>query len=586
MKLCASHDGSGNFCIEPQPLDWGEENSPALRMLLSSILSGIGQALLFEAGKAIIPLPDLRLTVAGKAEGNTFTQEGLHIIIEVAGAQDTLEHLASAALAACFPKGALACPLHHIVIARSYAVSGISEHIALVNLGLEGFCNELKEQNVPTAQVDWRPPAGGDKELIDILCRLHNPEVDEANAETIRRMKESRPLWTDVQPAIKAIPGMQTNHILHSGPPIDFYAMCDPQQRAVEAAAIFEGWVADRDGLEAKLKSGDIVLANNYSFGSIGAMCGVISPSMPVLVTENAAFGTKSWSTFNEGKGNVIWMGTYDKGTIERLCWMRDVFGPVMGRAIRAREEGLDIFKLIAQGVLMGDEVHARSAACTLLLLREMLPLFLKSDESKETINKVTEFIAGNNHSFLSFTLTACKAAAEAAHGVKHSTIVTAMSRNGVDFGLRIGGLDEWFIAPTAPMDEAIYYSGYGPQDAAGDIGDSAIVETLGLGGMVIGGAPSISSFVGGGMANSRRAMHEMQRICASNNPKFAPGAVDFTPAPLGIDLRKVMRLGVTPIVDTGVLHKASGVGQIGTGIARAPIDVFAKALRGFGTAR
>lgn len=462
-------------------------------------------------------------------------------------------------------------------------MTGISEHMALVNVGLEKFYNELKSQHVETVQVDWRPPAGGDRRLINILCALQTQEVEKANEETVRRMKASRPLWVDVQPAISVIPGMQPNHILHSGPKIEFARMCDPQQRAVEAAAIFEGWCTDKASLEAKLGSGDIVLANNYAFGAAGAMCGVITPSMPVLVVENREFGTKSWTTFNEGKGNVIWMGTYDKGTIERLRWMRDVLGPVLGRAVRSLKEGIDIFKIISQGVLMGDEVHARSAASTLLLLRELLPALLASGESKETIARIVAFIGGNNHSFLPLTIAGCKASAEAAHGVKHSTIVTAMSRNGVDFALRVGGLDKWFIAPTAPMDEAIYYSGYGPQDAAGDIGDSAIVETMGLGGMVIGGAPSISSFVGGGMASSLRSMKNMQQICASNNPKFAPGAVDFTPAPLGIDVRKVLRLGVTPIVDTGVLHKASGVGQIGTGIARAPMACFELALRGLG---
>ena len=462
-------------------------------------------------------------------------------------------------------------------------MTGISEHMALVNVGLEKFYNELRSQNVESVQVDWRPPAGGDKELINILCALETPEVRAANEETVRRMKESRPLWVDVQPALKVIPGMQPNHILHSGPKIEFERMCDPQQRAVEAAAIFEGWCTDKASLEAKLRSKEIVLANNYAFGAAGAMCGVITPSMPVICVENRVFGTKSWTTFNEGKGNVIWMGTYDQGTIERLRWMRDVLGPVLGRVIRGFEEGIDIFKIISQGVTMGDEVHARSAACTLLLVKELLPHLLQSNEDKKTINDITQFLLGNNHSFLPLTISGCKASAEAAHGVPHSTVVTAMSRNGVDFALRVGGLDEWFIRPTAPMDEAIYYSGYGPEDAAGDIGDSAIVETLGPGGMVIGGAPSISSFVGGGMANSLKAMKSMQSICVSNNPKFSPGAVDFTPAPVGIDLRRVMRLGVTPIVDTGVLHKASGVGQIGTGIARAPMPCFEAALRGFG---
>jgi len=459
-------------------------------------------------------------------------------------------------------------------------MTDISSEIRVVNLGLESFYNDLVDQNAPSVHVDWRPPAGGDEKLIAMLCDLQKKEVEEANQETIERMKRSRPLWIDVCPAIEAIPGMEGNTLLHSGPPIDFGDMCDPQQRAVEAAAVFEGWVTDKDGLVGALRRGDIKLRPNYELGSVGAMCGVISPSMQVIVTENATFGNRSWTTFNEGKGNVIWMGTYDAGTIERLRWMRDVLGPTLKKALKTREEGFDIFKTVAEGTLMGDEVHARSAACTLLLLRQLVPMLLQTDADKDVISRIVRFIGDNNHSFLGLTLTGCKVAADAAHGVPNSTVVTAMSRNGMNFALRVGGLDGWFITKTAPMDEAIYYSGYGPEDAAGDIGDSAIVETAGLGGMIIGAAPSISSFVGGGMHSSRKAMATMRSICAGENPAFAPGAVDFTPAPLGVDIRKVVRNGVTPIIDTGVLHKSSGVGQIGTGIARAPMEAFLMALR------
>jgi hypothetical protein len=455
----------------------------------------------------------------------------------------------------------------------------LADPISVVNLGLEGFSRELAAQGVPVVQVDWKPPAGGDPVLIDRLSRLQRPEIEEANLLTVKRMVESRPLWIDVQPALEAIPGLEPHTILHSGPPIAFGDMCDPQQRAVEGAAIFEGWVTSRAELERKLARRELLLRPNYELGSVGAMCGVVSPSMPMIVTENQPFGNRSWSTFNEGKGNVLWMGAYDGATIERLRWMRDVLGPALAAALRRADGGIDVFKLVSEGIQMGDEVHARSAACTLLLHRRLASLLLETDLDKKTIRSVLEFIGGNNHSFLSLTLTACKAAADAAHGVKHSTVVTAMSRNGVEFAIRVGGLDEWFIAKTAPMDEAIYYSGYGSADAAGDIGDSAIVETAGLGGMIIGAAPSISSFVGGTVAHARRAMTTMRGICVGTNPKFAPSAVDFTPAPVGVDVRKVVRTGISPIIDTGVLHKASGVGQIGTGIARAPIDAFHRAL-------
>ncbi|MDR2161282.1 MAG: DUF1116 domain-containing protein [Desulfovibrio sp.] len=458
-------------------------------------------------------------------------------------------------------------------------MADITRRIHLVNVGLEGFFHEIREQGTPAVHVDWRPPASGDVALMRKIAALRGPAVEKANAETVARIKAGRPVWVDVQPAAEAIYGMERNVLLHSGPPIDFFDMCDPQQRAVEAAAIFEGWATDRAGLAARLKRGDIRLLPNYVLGSVGAMCGVISPSMPVVVTENVTRGNRSWTTFNEGKGAVIWMGAYNEETFRRLRWMRDVLAPGLRAALRATDEGIDIFPIIAEGVLMGDEVHARSAACTLLLLRRLTPLLLAADVGREAIREIVEFIGRNNHSFLSLTLTACKTVADAAHGLPGSTVVTAMSRNGVDFALRVGGMDAWFIAPTAPMDEAIYYSGYGPEDAAGDIGDSAIVETVGLGGMIIGAAPSISSFVGGSMRHSRRAMSAMRSVCAGENPAFAPGSVDFMPAPVGIDIRQVVRLGVSPIIDTGVLHKRSGVGQIGTGIARAPLEAFRKAL-------
>jgi hypothetical protein len=461
-------------------------------------------------------------------------------------------------------------------------MSDLSTPVRVVNLGLAGFHEDLQSQGVPSVHVDWRPPAGGDPELIERLVQLQDPRVEAANAATLARLLAARPVWVDVQRALDAIPGLEPHTILHSGPPIAFEAMCDPQQRAVEGAALFEGLIAAPDELRGKLQRREIVLRPNYELGSVGAMTGVISPSMPVVVVEDVTHGNRSWTTFNEGKGNVIWMGAYDAATLERLRWMRDVLGPALRDAVRRSPEGLDVFKLVSEGVQMGDEVHARSAACTLLLGRWLVPLLLQADLPAGTIRRVVEFVSGNNHSFLSLTISACKVAADAAHGVPHATVVTGMSRNGVEFALRLGGAPGWTLAPTAPMDEAIYYSGYGPQDAAGDIGDSAIIETAGLGAMVIGGAPSISSFVGGGMARAREAMLALRGLCVGANPRFAPSAVDFLQAPAGIDARQVLRLGTTPIIDTGVLHKASGVGQIGTGIARAPIEAFRKALRAF----
>ncbi len=460
----------------------------------------------------------------------------------------------------------------------------LNDAVKVVNVGLEGFYNDLKRLKVPVVRTEWRPPADGNRKSIENLARLRGPKIDAANARTVERMIKSRPLWIDVAVAGDAIPKMKHNMILHSGPPIDFGDMCDPQQRAIEGAAIFEGLAKGSSDLRRKIKEKKIVLSPNYALGSIGPMCGVISHSMNVIVTKNATYKNLAWSTFNEGKGSVLWMGAYDDTTIKRLRWMRDVLSPSLKAAIRQSKGGIDIFNIVAEGVQMGDEAHARSAACSALLLKRLYKLLLKTDLDKKRILEVADFIDSNNHFFLNLTLTACKVAADAAHGIKYSTVVTAMSRNGIDFAMRVGGVkDKWFISNTSPMNEAIYYSGYSPKDAAGDIGDSAIVETVGLGGMIIGAAPSICSFVGGTTAHSRRAMEVMQSICIGKNPKFGPATMNFMPAPIGIDVRKVVKTGIAPIINTGVLHRSSGVGQIGAGIARAPKEVFTKALNWMG---
>ncbi|MFD0503768.1 hypothetical protein ACFQ0G_13940 [Streptomyces chiangmaiensis] len=47
----------------------------------------------------------------------------------------------------------------------------------------------------------------------------------------------------------------------------------------------------------------------------------------------------------------------------------------------------------------------------------------------------------------------------------------------------------------------------------------------------------------------------------------------------MGVDLRRVVELGITPKVNTGVLHVSSGIGQVGAGVATAPVACFVEAL-------
>ena len=408
-------------------------------------------------------------------------------------------------------------------------------------------------------------------------------KINEANNLAVKRLMSVEPVLIDIDSALNVIPGMTPNTILHSGPPIAWNRMCDPMKRAVKGALILEGLAKDDKSAEKLMKSKKIALSANHSHGSVGPMTGIISASMPVLVTKDLTYGNTSYSTFNEGGGKVLWFGSVEKETITRLRYMRDEFAPVLKRVIK-KIGGIPIWSVLAQGIQMGDECHNRHAASTNIFLKNIVETLFSLNISKEKAFKVYKFIAGNSHFFLNITMTACKLAMVAASDIENSTIVTAMSRNGTDFGIRVSGLgDKWFIAPSPLLLDALYNPGYGLEDGAPDIGDSSIIETMGLGGFAIAAAPSMASFAGGGFQDSIKIFKQMGQITTTKNPKFGIPCLDFEGTPTGIDIRKVVETEILPSINSAVVHKSSGAGQIGAGIVHAPYECFTKAIMAFG---
>jgi len=456
--------------------------------------------------------------------------------------------------------------------------------LRVINAGVGGFADALRRQSIPVIDLDWRPPADGDRALTETLRALYShpdltSRVEAANHEVVRRIVESNPQVIDVTPAHEAM-GLPDHTLTHAGPPISWERMCGPQKRAVLGAIQFEGWAEGNEQAAALVESGHVALAPNHAYNAVGPMTGIISPSMPVLVARNETFGNHAYSTFNEGRGNTLWFGLFDHGTLNRLRWIRDTLGPAMKAALK-QHGPFSVFDITAQGLQMGDECHARHAACTSLLVKRLMPHMLEAGVDGKTVAEIIRFADNNNHFFLNFTMAAVKATMDAAHGVPYSTVVTAMSRNGVDFMMRVAGLgDRWIVGPVSPMDEAVYYTGYGVADAAGDIGDSAIIETCGLGGMAIAGAPSLAPFVGGKLSDAVASVESLANITVARHPKFSLPPADGVQTPLGVDVRRVVETRLVPFITTGVLHESSPtVGQIGTGVARAPVALFDQAL-------
>ncbi len=407
--------------------------------------------------------------------------------------------------------------------------------------------------------------------------------IDNANAYAMELLFSTEPLVQDVDTALNVVPGMTPNTILHSGPPISRRRMCNPTKRAVIGALIFEGLAKTEKSAEKLLLNKKITLSPNHHHDCVGPMTGIISPSMPVIITKDITSGKKVFSTFNEGGGQVLWFGAFGKETLNRLNWIKNVFAPVMKRTIK-KSGGISIWNILSQGIQMGDECHNRHGACTNIFIKNIVePLFSLDIPRKRAID-VYKFRAGNSHFFLNFTMTGAKLAMDASHGVDDSTIVTAMTRNGTDFGIRVSGLgDKWFVTKSPYLPDALYNPGYGPKDGAPDIGDSSIIETMGLGGFAIAAAPSMASFAGGGFKDAVKITDEMSLITTASNSKFAIPSLDFRGTPTGIDIRKVVDTTILPSINSAVVHRSSGAGQIGAGIVKAPYECFTKAIKEFG---
>jgi hypothetical protein len=460
--------------------------------------------------------------------------------------------------------------------------------IRALNVGVPSFAEPIRAQGAVCVQVEWRPPAEADRDMGLLIARLEDDPDDlvgaavaQGNARAVGRILEGRPVLLDVQPAASVIPGMTPHTILHSGPPIAWARMCGPMRGAVIGAALFEGWAAAPDDAEALAARGEITFAPCHHHQAVGPMAGIVSPSMPVFVVENSSHHNRAFATLNEGLGKVLRFGAYDAEVIRRLRWFADTLGPSLGRALRA-EGPVDLMGITAQALQMGDECHNRNVAATSLFLRTIAPALVRVLE-RDVATAVLEFIRGNDHFYLNLSMAACKSTLDAAQGITGSTVVTAMARNGVEFGIRTSGTgDTWFTSPVA-VPEGLYFPGYGPQDANPDLGDSAITETCGLGGFAMAAAPGIVRFVGGTPTDAQDLTREMYRITLARHPGYTIAALGFAGTPTAIDVRRVVDSGTAPVINTGIAHRKPGIGQIGAGIARAPLACFAGAVRDLG---
>ncbi|RIJ76209.1 DUF1116 domain-containing protein [Nakamurella silvestris] len=452
----------------------------------------------------------------------------------------------------------------------------------------------LRSQAATVTSVDWRPPVSEGYDPAALAAVLADPRTVAANALAASRMLATRAVLIDVLPASEAL-GLTPGQFCHAGPPITWERASGPMRGALIGAMIFEGLAADAVAAETMLAAGTLADGSPISLSpchhhhAVGPMAGVISPSMWLFRLQDVTTGNIAYCSLNEGLGKVLRYGAYSEEVLVRLRWMTAVLGPALAVAVRARAVGaagpVDITAIIGQMVQMGDEGHNRNRAGTLMFLRELLPDLISSGLPAAEVAEVARFVSGNDHFFLNLVMPAGKLMGDAARDVPGSSVVTAMARNGTDFGIQVSGTgNRWFTGP-ANYPQGLFLAGFTADDANPDIGDSAITETMGIGGLVMATAPAIVRLVGGAVPDALATTTRMYEITVAENPAFPVPILEFRGAPTGIDVTTVLRTGILPQINTGMAGRRPGTGQVGAGLVTPPMVCFTQAIEALAAA-
>ncbi|MFT4105860.1 MAG: DUF1116 domain-containing protein [Lacrimispora sp.] len=448
-----------------------------------------------------------------------------------------------------------------------------------INMGLEGFQEDLEKQNQEAVQMNWKPPVELSPEVAEALSKLMNrPDIDEANQKAAQIIIDAHPVLIGYDTAINVVPGMTKDTILHAGPPITWDRMNGAMRGAIAGGIIFEGFAKDYEEACEVAASGKVKFSPCHEHGCVGSMAGVTTASMPVHIIKNKTHGNLAFTNLSEQMPKVLRMGANDQSVMDRLQWMKDVLGEVLKEAMKLAGE-IDLRAMLAGALHMGDECHNRNTAATSLFIQTIAPYIVETSFSDKVKKEVFDFMNLGDYFTGPTWMGYCKCALDAAHNIENSTVVTTMCRNGTDFGIRVSGIggNIWFTGPAQRV-VGIMFPGYKHEDAGNDIGDSAITETYGIGAFAMAAAPAIVQITGGTVSSAIDYTVQMTEITTAENHHLTIPNLDFRGTATAIDVRKVLETGILPIINTAMAHKEPGIGMIGAGLTHPPMDCFEKA--------
>jgi len=407
--------------------------------------------------------------------------------------------------------------------------------------------------------------------------------IAQANQEAVRHIIDSDPVWTGIMPAGEAVNGLEDRMITHCGPPIAYKDMVELHKRGMRNACLFEGWAKDTEEADAMLKAGDVKVVSALDHNTVGAGAGIITKSVAMWIVEDRASGIRAATFPAEGakfQGGFNGWGIYSPEIAANHRFMREQIFPYINDMLQKRG-GVAVKPILSEGFQMGDENHTRQTAADMIILKQCCMDLINMDWPSDVLKTVMGYFSQTPRMFHCLGQGAARSAALAASGTEYSTMVTAMGGNGVEFGIKVASLgDQWFTAPAPYLDGRYTSSRYTKADALPWFGDSCVVEAAGMGGLAAAASPITSLLRGDKLKESIAQTREMEKICIDKNHNFPIPNLDFDFLPVGIDIRLVLKTGISPVMHGGNFHKEGGM--IGAGTARAPMECFRKALAAF----
>ncbi|MGA6206575.1 DUF1116 domain-containing protein [Nocardia testacea] len=391
-----------------------------------------------------------------------------------------------------------------------------------------------------------------------------------ANRAALENLAGTDPVLADVAPAIEVVPGMHPNLILASGPTMPWPEYFGGQRTAILGAVVYEGLAADLAAAEDLLDSGSVEVAGCQDYGCVGSLAGVTSGSMPMVVVEDRVGGNRAFCTLFEGEASArLNYGVWSDAVDANLHFLAEVIGPALGRIVRA-SGGIRLLPIMQRALRQGDELHSRNAAASLLFLREIASSLHYAGSS---VNDLLAYLTAGDYFFLRPAMAAAKVMSSRLAGFAGSSIVTAMGFSCRQFGIQVSGLgDRWFTGPLPWLQEYKLQPDYRIEDAQFMGGESIITEVCGLGAFAQVSAFSLQDYQGGveGMIHNNQQMY---RITHGESDLFKLPFLGFRGSPTGIDVHAVTETSIAPVMDIGIAGRHGG--QIGAGLARAPLQPF-----------